>query len=97
MRNGHVYLSLQGSRKQLSRTGALTRGPFAVTSENQATRAVAGGNDVLVVQGAEAVGHRASFRDYPDDDLPRPRRAPISRRPPRCAGILIRVVSTWPG
>lgn len=37
-----------------------------VTSPDEARRAAAAGADVLVVQGAEAGGHRASFDDRPD-------------------------------
>jgi nitronate monooxygenase len=37
-----------------------------VTSPAEATQAEAAGADVLVVQGAEAGGHRASFTDRPD-------------------------------
>jgi nitronate monooxygenase len=37
-----------------------------VTSPDEAAEAAAGGADALVVQGAEAGGHRASFTDRPD-------------------------------
>jgi nitronate monooxygenase len=40
-----------------------------VTRPAEAAHAVGAGADVLVVQGAEAGGHRASFRDDPADDL----------------------------
>jgi nitronate monooxygenase len=40
-----------------------------VTDPGEARRAVDAGTDALVVQGAEAGGHRASFRDDPADDL----------------------------
>lgn len=39
-----------------------------VTSPDEASQALAAGADVLVVQGSEAGGHRASFRD--GEDLP---------------------------
>ena len=40
-----------------------------VTRPDEARRAVGSGADALVVQGAEAGGHRASFRDDPDADV----------------------------
>jgi nitronate monooxygenase len=40
-----------------------------VTGPGEARRAVDAGADALVVQGAEAGGHRASFRDDPAEDL----------------------------
>jgi nitronate monooxygenase len=40
-----------------------------VTGPSEARRAVEAGADALVVQGAEAGGHRASFRDDPAEDL----------------------------
>ena len=40
-----------------------------VTRPDEARRAVEVGADALVVQGAEAGGHRASFRDDPDADV----------------------------
>lgn len=40
-----------------------------VTRPAEALHAVRAGADVLVLQGAEAGGHRASFRDDPRDDL----------------------------
>jgi nitronate monooxygenase len=40
-----------------------------VTRPDEASRAVDSGADALVVQGAEAGGHRASFRDDPDADV----------------------------
>jgi nitronate monooxygenase len=40
-----------------------------VTRPGEARRAVDAGADALVVQGAEAGGHRASFRDDPAEDL----------------------------
>jgi nitronate monooxygenase len=40
-----------------------------VTGPGEARRAVDAGADALVVQGAEAGGHRASFRDEPAEDV----------------------------
>jgi nitronate monooxygenase len=40
-----------------------------VTQPAEARQAVSAGADVLVVQGAEAGGHRGSFRDDPAEDL----------------------------
>ena len=40
-----------------------------VTHPDEARRAVHAGADALVVQGAEAGGHRASFRDDPAEDV----------------------------
>jgi nitronate monooxygenase len=40
-----------------------------VTHPGEARQAVDAGADVLVVQGAEAGGHRASFRDDPAEDV----------------------------
>jgi nitronate monooxygenase len=40
-----------------------------VTSPGEARQAVGAGADALVAQGAEAGGHRASFRDDPTEDL----------------------------
>jgi nitronate monooxygenase len=40
-----------------------------VTGPDEARRGVDAGADALVVQGAEAGGHRASFRDDPAEDL----------------------------
>jgi nitronate monooxygenase len=40
-----------------------------VTRPEEARRAVDSGADAVVVQGAEAGGHRASFRDDPDADV----------------------------
>jgi nitronate monooxygenase len=40
-----------------------------VTRPDEARRAVDAGADALVVQGAEAGGHRASFRDDPAEDV----------------------------
>jgi hypothetical protein len=40
-----------------------------VTGPGEARRAVDAGADALVVQGAEAGGHRASFRDDPAEDV----------------------------
>nr|WP_081513213.1 nitronate monooxygenase [Nocardia donostiensis] len=39
-----------------------------VTSPAEAEQAIAAGADVLVAQGAEAGGHRATFTDHPEDD-----------------------------
>jgi nitronate monooxygenase len=41
----------------------------SVTRPAEAQEAAAAGADVLVVQGAEAGGHRAGFRDDPADDV----------------------------
>ena len=46
-----------------------------VTSPEEASTAVAGGADVLVVQGVEAGGHRGTFED--DEAAPVPRAAEL--------------------
>jgi nitronate monooxygenase len=42
---------------------------ITVTTAAEARQALSAGADVLVVQGAEAGGHRGSFRDDPEEDL----------------------------
>ena len=49
--------------------GAGTEVWVSVTRHGEARQAVDGGADALVVQGAEAGGHRASFRDDPAEDV----------------------------